>query len=659
MDGSQEDLRILAPRFKYLYGAVVFAVFIVFTRLWFLQIISGSELREFSEQNLLKEVKIPAPRGILYDRNGQILVENLPGFDVTISPQYVTDLDKTAEAVGQILKIPGPELVQKVKVSRKRDGPFRPVVIKSFLSRDEVFGLELLKLDHPGLDIKENILRTYVLGPNGAHVFGYVGEISKEQLPKFNKKFNGAISFKQGDIIGKSGLEEVFDLYLRGKDGLSFIKVDAKGREASSDEIEFLGSLNKIEKAMPGSNVVLTLDKDIQEAAHKSFFDQDRTGALFAMKTNGEVLAWISAPEFDPNVFSSGVTAQMWSKLINHPDKPLRNKVIQDYRAPGSTFKPIVAVAALQEKEITKDTLVSAPSQLRFGNRVYHDHTKTGQGVIKVREAIERSSNVFFYKMGIALGVDRIAKYAKGLGLGEKSGIELNNEMPGLIPTSQWKQEARGEAWQPGENLSVAIGQGFVNVTPIQMAIAYNSIATEGKVVKPFLVKRILSNDGNVVLENQPTVKRDLSLASSEAYISPETFKAVKEGMWAVGNGYSGTARLYKVPGVEIAGKTGTAQTRSFAADQIYVRCESRPREQRHHGWFIGYAPAENPEIIIAVLAEHSCHGSTGAAPVVRDVISAYMEKNYPERMRAARELAKEKQKRFLPPTEPIVQEGE
>lgn len=636
VDESREDVRFFSPRFKYLYGSVLVVTALIFLRLWFLQIISGNELREFSEQNLLKETKIPAPRGIIYDRNGQVLVENLPGFEATISPQYTTDLNKTSAAVAGVLGSSPQDILNKVKISKKKNGPFRPVKIKDNLSRTEVFELELLKIENPGLDIKENILRTYVLGANGAQMFGYVSEISKEQIPKLNAKYNGVMNFRQGDIIGKNGLEESLDYFMRGRDGLSFIKVDARGREAISDEIDYLGSLTKTQRAYPGANVVLTIDKDVQEAAFQSFHLQDRTGALVAMKTNGEVIAWVSAPSFDPNEFSAGVTGQIWSKLINHPDKPLRNKTIQDHNSPGSTFKPIMAVAALQEGVITKDTLVTAPATYKFGNRVYHDHTRTGQGVIKVREAIERSSNVFFYKMGVALGVDRIAKYAKALGLGEKTGIDIPNEVPGIIPTSEWKLKRTGEPWQPGENLSVAIGQGFVVVTPLQMAVAYNTIATEGKVVKPFVVRKIIAPDGNVLVENQPTLRRDLGDPNAETYVSKETFAAVKEGMWSVGNGTSGTGRGYKIPGVEIAGKTGTAQVRSFSADQIYFKCENRPRDQRHHGWFIGYAPAEDPEIVVAVLAEHACHGASGAAPVVRDTIKKYFEKYHPERIKAA-----------------------
>jgi len=319
----------------------------------------------------------------------------------------------------------------------------------------------------------------------------------------------------------------------------------------------------------------------------------------------------------------------------------LRNKVIQDHFSPGSTFKPIVAIAALQEKIITPTTLINAPASIKFGRRLYHDHSKNGYGNISVFEALERSSNVFFYKMGISLGIDRMASYAKALGMGERTLIELPNEVSGLIPTSEWKKRAKGEEWQPGENLSNAIGQGFVLATALQMAVAYNTIGLEGRVVRPMIVKKILGPDNAVIKEFEPQVLRDVSSETYEGVkIDKKTFETVKEGMRRVANGTAGTARWWKVPGVEMAGKTGTSQVRSFSAEEIYDKCELRPMMQRHHGLFVAFAPADKPEITVAVLAEHSCHGNTGGAPVARDVVLAYMQKYHPERLKKEKDAA-------------------
>ncbi len=659
---NDQEAKEYWPRYRLLYGIVIFTVSIFFLRLWYLQIINGAELRTFSEQNSIKETKLPAPRGIIYDRNGEILVENLPGFEATISPQYATDLNAISEAVGRALNIPAESITQLVQRSRKVNGPFRPVRVKDYLTHDEIWRLSIIKTDFPALSIKNNVRRMYPLKSNGAQLFGYVGEISARQLPILNEKYQGKIKFNQGDIIGKSGLEEILDLQLRGSDGISIQQVDARGRGAAPERdrtgksSNLLGDLTKVVAATKGNNVILTLDKDIQEAAFNACNGQGRIGGAVAMKVNGEILAWVSGPSYDPNQFSTGISAQLWSKLINDPDRPLRNKVIQDHNSPGSTFKPMMAMAALSEKVITSGSYISCPGQLRFGNRVYHNHKKGGEGNITIFTAIEKSSNVFFYKMGIALGIEKIFPYCDAFGIGRKTGIELQGERSGLMPSAAWKKETIGEEWQPGENLSVAIGQGFVLTTPLQMAVAYNAIGNFGKVVKPFVVQRVLTPDNKVIEEFQPQVVRDLMDGShSELKLRKEVFETVREGMRRVVNGESGTARVSGyLPFVEVAGKTGTSQVMSFSADQIYAKCENRPKHQRHHGWFIGYAPADNPEIAFGVLSEHSCHGSSGAAPVAKEMVRAYVAKYHPEWL--TREPPK-RVKRIVSPDAPL--EGE
>ncbi|AHI06318.1 penicillin-binding protein [Bdellovibrio bacteriovorus W] len=645
-------------RYKIFYFVIAFTLAIFTMRLWYLQVISGNELREFSEKNRIKQNKIAAPRGMMLDRDGKVLVENLPGFEAIISPQYVESLDKLAKTVGPVLGMEPDKLSAKITKGRRQNGPFAQIRLKENLSRDEVIRLKRMRLDIPGLEIRESIVRNYPLKENGAQLLGYVGEISKRQLPLLNEQYKGEMRFEQGDIIGKSGLEETLERDIRGADGVSFIQVDAHGREAVTQTPNIYGQEIKDQMAVPGDNAVLTIDRDIQEAAYKSFTANNRIGAVVAMKTNGEVLAWVSNPSFDPNEFSTGISSATWSRLINDPFKPLRNKVIQDHNSPGSIFKPLVAVPALQEKIITPTTIVASPGVFHFGRRPYHDHLRGGHGNITVYEALERSSNVFFYKMGIALGVDKMYDYIHLLGIGQKTGIELAREVSGTMPNSAWKKATVGEEWQPGENLSTAIGQGFVNVTPLSMAIAYNTIGTEGKVVKPFIVRKIIDQNGKVLRENFPQVVRDLQETQPNGVrISESTFKVVKEGMRRVANGERGTARHWKVPGIEMAGKTGTAQVMGFSADQIYAKCESRPIHMRHHGWFVAYAPADKPEITIAALAEHACHGSTGAAPIVRDIALAYFQKYHPEIIEAAKNKPARK---AAPVVAPIaVEEGD
>lgn len=656
---NPDEAKEYLPRYRLFYVCVA-CTFLLFTgRLWYLQIISGNELREFSEKNRVKQTKITAPRGLMLDRNGKVLVENLPGFEAILTSQYIENLDALAASIGPILGVEPDKIVQKVQKSRKQNGPFALIRLKDNLTREEVFRLKRIRLETPGLEIRESIVRYYPLKEDGAQLFGYVGEISKRQIPLLNDLYSGLFTFEQGDIIGKSGLEETLEKDIRGKDGLSFIQVDAYGRQTSTQTPNIYGEqINDLEPTH-GNNAVLTIDRDVQEAAFKSMLDNQRIGAAFAMKTNGEVLAWVSTPSFDPNEFSTGISAQTWSKLVNDPFKPLFNKVIQDHNAPGSTFKPFVAVAALSEKVVTPATYVSAPPVFMFGRRPYHDSSRNGYGSITIIEAIERSSNVFFYKMGIALGVDKMFAYINPLGIGQKTGIELSREVAGTMPNSEWKKAAIGEEWQPGENLSTAIGQGFVTVTPIQMAVAYNAIGTEGKVVKPFIIRKIIDQEGKVLKENYPQVVRDLTQEQKTGVkVSIATFKVVKEGMRRVANGEHGTARFWKVPGVPMAGKTGTAQVMGFSADQIYASCLARPLQMRHHGWFVAFAPADNPEITVAVLAEHSCHGNVGAAPIVRDIVQSYFQKYHPEMIEAGmKEMKVKKAKVNLPA--PTIMENE
>lgn len=629
---NPEAAKEYLTRYRYIYVLLAVTSVIFSIRLWYLQIIKGTELREFSEKNRIKEIKMMAPRGLIFDREGRILVENLAAYDAVILPQYVDDLENTTKVLSEAIGIESDKILQKIQKRRKQMGPFAIVKVKENLSLDEVFRVQMLRIDYPGVEVRENIIRSYPLGPNGAQLFGYVAEVSKKQLPILNQQFKDKFVFAQGDLIGKSGVEELRDIELRGHDGYSFIQVDAHGRELAQTDDKILGQRIKDIEATPGHNIQLTIDRDLQEVAYKSFTDLERTGAIVAMKSNGEVLAWVSTPSFDPNEFSKGISPELFSKMISDPFRPFRNKVIQDHAPPGSTFKPLIAVTSLEEKVITPSSIINCPPLLRFGNRPYHDHLRGGFGNINIFEALERSSNVFFFRMGISLGIDRMYKYISLFGLGERTNIELKRETSGLLPSAEWKKKAIGEEWQPGESLSTAIGQGFVSVTPLQMAIAYNAIGTEGKVVKPFLIKKLIDPTGQVVKENSPVIVRDLQqIQPNGVKISPETFKTVKEAMRRVVQGTRGTARGYKVPHVEMAGKTGTSQVRGFSADDIYTECTSRPLRFRHHGWFIAFAPADNPEIAVAVLAEHACHGASGAAPVVRDIVYAYMKKTHPE----------------------------
>lgn len=620
---------------NYKLAKIFIALFflILVSRLWYLQIVHGEEFREFSNQNLLKSSDVYAPRGAVYDRDGTVLVENLPAYKAIIVPQYTSDLEKLATDLSPALGISVEKIIAKVKKSRRENGPFFPVDIKLHLSRDELFKVELVKLDHAGLRTQEFILRYYPFAGEVAHTLGYVREISKKDIPRLTKKYNNKVKFKQKDIIGKYGLEESFDLQLRGQKGQSFVIVDAKGQSRSQQTMSAIGEILKNVPSTPGADIHTTIDIELQKKASEAFEKFERVGSLIAMTPEGEILAWVSHPSFDPNIFSKKVSTQVWRKWVNNSDRPLRNKAIQDHYAPGSTFKPIVALAGLQQEVIRPNQHVYAPSVYRYGGRDWHDHTQTGQGYIEVREAIERSSNVFFYKLGEKLGPDNIATYANALGLGEVTGVPIKGEVKGHIPTRAWKEKRWGEPWQGGESLNTAIGQGHVLVTNIQLAQAYSAISLDGAVYKPQIIKRIVALEDKDRKTKEtvfdPQLIRHLGEDKDADYhIEKSYFQVVQEGLWQVVNGRQGTARRTKFEKpFSVSGKTGTAQVRRFAADQIYKPCNKRPKKQRHNGWFVGYGSVEKqPKITIAVLTEHSCT-SAAAVPIAKEVFAAYFKK--------------------------------
>ncbi len=620
---------------------ILIFILILSSRLWYLQIIHGEEFREFSTQNLLKSSDVYAPRGTIFDRDGRVLVENLPAYKAIITPQYTVDLESLAADLAPALSLEKEDIVTKVKRSRSLNGPFFPVDIKRHLTRDELFDVELVKLDHPGLQAQEFILRYYPFGPQLAHTLGYVREISKKEIPRLNELYDNKIKFKQKDIIGKKGLEEAFDINLRGRKGKSFVIVDAKGQERSQRTINAIGEILKNTPATPGEDIYTTLDIDLQKAASESFERHERVGSLIAMTPQGEILAWVSYPSFDPNVFSKRVSPEIWRGWVNNEDRPLRNKAIQDHYAPGSTFKPIVALSGLQNGAIKSNQYVYAPSQYRLGRRVFHDHTQTGQGYIEVREALERSSNVFFYKLGKELGPDKMAKTAYALGLGKPTGIPISGEVSGHVPTRAWKKERWGEPWQDGESLNTAIGQGHVLVTTIQLAQAYSAIALGGAVYKPQIIKKLEAPPNSAVaVESRifdPLLIRHLAEDKEEEYfVDAKHFKTVQEGLWQVVNGNQGTARRtkFKEP-FSVAGKTGTAQVRRFSADQIYKPCPKRTKKEKHNGWFVGYGSyKDEPKITVAVFTEHSCT-SAAAVPIAKDVFEAYFKKYHNLRVKS------------------------
>jgi penicillin-binding protein 2 len=621
--GQEEQIREFQNRFRYFTAAVLVGIGLLASRMVYLQVLRGDEMRQYSDENSIKKVKIPAPRGMIFDRSGKLLIDNRPSFDVEIIPQYLRESKRKDEIVAKLASLIGmtPERIHQILNKASQQPRFIPVKIKMDLSRDEVAYVESWKIAMPGVQITQEIERTNIYGDIAAHLLGYIGEINATELPKLNQ--TAVRKYKLADSTGKSGLEKRHEETLRGIDGEKLVEVDAVGRiKRDASQSRVLAS-SREKAATPGKNLFLTIDQDLQLAAAQAFGDKVG-GAVAIDPRTGEVLAMVSRPSFDPTEFSRGISSTLWKRLSSDEHRPLRDKTIQDHYSPGSVFKIITAIAGLEEGVIDAKTTFGCGGKMSVGNRVYHCHKKEGHGEVDVVAAIIKSCDVFFYRTSQRLGVDKIAKWAFYLGLGKRTGINLANEVSGLIPTEAWKMQRFGQEWNAGETLSVAIGQSYVLTSALQLANSFASIANGGTLFRPYLIRRVESFEGEVLKENLPDVMDTHKL-------KPETMELIKQGLWGVVNGPGGTALSQRLPGMDFVGKTGTVQVIRLSADKIYQKCENMKWRDRHHGMFAGYAPATHPKIAVAVIAEHACHGSSGAAPIAKAIVKVYLEKHYPE----------------------------
>jgi penicillin-binding protein 2 len=594
----------------------VLCFLIIITRLWYLQIYRGDEFYKFSMENSLRKEVIKSPRGLIFSRNNELLIHNTPRFDAIIVPQYLKNSKQTLIRLSKILGMDLKEIKGILKKNRSQ-ARYRPVTIKKNISQKEVAILETEYSKVPGVRVNTFISREYRDGKVGAHLFGYISEINQKQLPKFKKRDN--YNYKLGDFIGQAGIEEKFDLGLRGEDGYQFVEVDARGRRRrylGSSGI-FSGIKNKDFK--PGNNIRLTIDRDMQLTAFKSL--EGKVGSVVAVDVNtGEILSMVSRPSFDPSKFSKGLTAKYWASLVNNPFNPLLDRTIQEHYQPGSTFKPVTAIAALENGHIRAEEVLKCGPSFRIGRRVMNDWKRSGHGPTNVYKALRRSVDVYFYQLALKMDIDEVAEYANMLGFGSKTGISLYREVRGLIPTKEWKLKINGEPWQTGESASCFIGQSYILATPLQLAMAYAAIANNGTVYRPYLIKEIFSNSGKVISKTKP-------LITSKAEISDETLKAIQRGLYEVANHPKGTAFWKRGRGLQMAGKSGTSQVRSMTKKELFSKCSEMPYKSRHHGLFVAYAPFDNPKVAVVAVVEHGCGGSSAAAPVVRDVITTYMKK--------------------------------
>ena len=573
-----EDLRLVQSRLALLQAVAVLLVAGLVVQFWNLQVVRARHFRELAENNRSRLVTLAAPRGALVDRRGQLLVGNRPSFTVLLMPEHAENLDAVVSRLGSALGMG--EATIRERIARRQ--PYRPVVIKADATLADIAVLDAHRRELPEVSVEVVPLRSYPLANAAAHALGRVGEITERQLqlPEYRGLAPGA-------LVGQAGLESRYNRELMGRDGFRRVIVNSRGLEVQEAQSE---------PPKDGPALTLSVDASLQAAMESAF--EGRSGSAVALDPEtGEILAMTSTPAYDPNEFTTGVDPALWASLASDPDTPLMNRVIQGSYAPGSTFKVIAATAALEEGVITPDTTFYCPGQLNVYNTTFrctHSH-----GVVDLRRAIAVSCNVFFYQVGIRLEIARLSKWAKLMGLGAPTGVDLPAEASGLMPSAEWKLRVFKTPWYPGETVSVAIGQGQVSATPLQMARVAAFVANGGRLVRPHFA-------------------RQAAVPPPPPIVHPETIAAVKEGMRrVVAEGTGWRARLSEV---EVCGKTGSAQVVTHA------RLEKTPNthEMQPHGWFICFAPADNPRIALAVLVEHGRSGGESAAPVARRILAHF-----------------------------------
>ncbi len=589
-------------RFRFLFWVVVVAVSLIVVRLWYLQVVQGQELRVRSENNRVRLREIKALRGIILDSRGVVLVDNRPSFDVIIYPEDAKNVRNVIETLERLYEKHGLELSEDYTPLLETKRPLMTYRLDRNISREKLALVETHALELPGVAIDVMPVREYFFGESMAHVIGYTGEVSRADL----EREGGGGNLKSGDVVGKYGIERYLDPKIRGKNGGEQIEVNVVGKK-----IRMLG---RVEPTV-GYRVVLTLDSVLQRAAWDAL--EEKAGSVVAVNPrDGSILAMVSKPSFDPNLFNRGISPENWETLIRSPLHPMENKAISGQYPPGSTYKLIVAAAGLEEGIITPDTAFNCPGTFEMGTRTFRCWKKGGHGRVSLHRALVESCDVYFYNVGRLLGVDTIAEYARQFGLGTKTGVTLLGERSGLIPTSDWKLARFGVPWQPGETISISIGQGFNTVTPLQLLNAYCAAANRGVIYTPRIIQRVETEDGQIVQEFPPEPMRTVD-------VSRENFEHIVQALWGVCNEPGGTGHALRRKEADVCGKTGTAQVIGLP-EGTDARQVVFPYEYRDHALFVCFAPKDNPEIAVVVVVEHGGHGATAAAPVARKVIDAY-----------------------------------
>jgi len=592
---SESEFGDLHRRLFILRVGLLLVVMLLGLRLWHLQIYEGPYYRDLSENNRTRLVLLEPARGLIYDRHGVLLANNVPSFSLYVTLEDVKDREVLIQQLTDLLGL-DQTLVRKKMMTK--GSKLLPRKIKDRMTLRDATLVEAHRLDMPGVMIQVESQRNYPGGATAAHLLGYVGEISADQLEK--PEF---IDLHQGSIVGQYGVEKSYDRHMRGTAGQKSVEVDALGHEKKTVVVE---------KPQAGNDLYLTIDVRLQKIAEELLGEEH--GAIVALDPNsGDILAMASRPGFDPNVLSRELTAKQWVEIVQDEGRPLNNRASQGQYPPGSTFKIPMAVAALETKTVSPSSTVFCNGGYQFGKRLYHDWKASGHGYVDLHNALVHSCDVYFYTIGQRMGIDVMAEFGKDFGLGKATGVELPSERSGIMPSTAWKQKAKNEQWLPGETISAAIGQGYVTVTPLQMASLVGTVANNGVSYRPRLVQAVMDRtSGN--LQELPAVPR------GKINAKPETFRIIKDALADVVT--KGTATKAKSSLVTIGGKTGTAQVAALRTGPE----ENIPKKFRDHAWFVAFAPVESPKIAVAVLAEHMGHGGSAAAPLAKEVIETYMK---------------------------------
>jgi len=601
MELNTQRMEEFKGKYKYFVVFAGIAFSLIFLYLWYLQVIKGGEYRRLSENNRIRIRENPADRGMILDRKGRILAHNRPSFEVYLVPEDLKGNPEVLPVVGEMLKIAPNEIEEKLHPNRRP--PFKPVKIKSDIDWNQLALLESNRVHLPGLIVDVRPRRTYNYGNLASHLIGYLGEVDENEL-KQAKDF----PYRMGALIGKYGIEYRWETDLRGVDGGRQIEVDAMGRE-----IKPLQSV----ASSPGNNLILTIDFELQKVAEEAF--EDKSGALIAMDPrNGRILAMVSKPAFDPDIFARSISPEEWKALMENPHHPLQNKGIQGQYPPGSVFKIVTAVAGLESGIITPNTQLPCTGSFTYGNRDFRCWKEGGHGSLSLHRAIVESCDVYFYQLGLKLGVDRIAHYAKEFGLGRTTGIPLPHEKPGIVPSTSWKSKRLGVPWYSGETVSFSVGQGYLNTTPIQLLTLISAVANGGKLYAPRVVEKVENIFGKTLREYP---LQDMG----RVHVSENTLQIVQQALMGAVNEPHGTGGACALKEVKVAGKTGTAQVVKMAQDFKKGDTSRMPLKFRDHAWFVAYAPFEDPWISIVVLVEHGGFGGAVAAPIAKKVIEKFL----------------------------------